>query len=149
MLKVILPTKNNWLNKYFNTEEAFLNNDINRIKKFELEKIISYSEGNISEYTIEFEERKYGQYFVLENDFEKKWITVSADYTEFDEDTGSTNAYFVQFIPMALRAMFEDNTLKDKKAELYLKGTSHPRATTDGQILYYRIAKTIGINILN
>ena len=50
---------------------------------------------------------------------------------------------------MALRALFEDDTCKIKRAELFLKGTSHPRATTEAQILYYRAAKTIGINILN
>lgn len=149
MLKVILPNKNEWLNTYFNTEEAFKKSDISKIKKHELEKIIEASEGSVKAYTIEFEERRYGQYFILENDSEKKWITISADYTISEGDGGSTNAYFVQFIPMALRALFEDNTSKNKKAELYLKGTSHPRATTDGQILYYRVAKTIGINILN
>lgn len=149
MLKVILPSKNEWLNCYFNTEEAYEKNDISKIKKHELDKIIEASEGNVAEYLIEFEDRKYGQYFILENDNEKKWITISADYTISEGDGGSTNAYFVQFIPMALRALFEDTTYKNKKAELYLKGTSHPRATTEGQILYYRVANTIGINILN
>lgn len=149
MLKVILPNKNDWLNCYFNTKEAYEKKDISKIKKHELDKIIEASEGIVGEYSIEFEERKYGQYFILENDNEKKWITISADYTISKEDGGSTNAYFVQFIPMALRALFEDNTYKNKKAELYLKGTSHSRATTDGQILYYRVARTIDINILN
>lgn len=149
MLKVILPNKNDWLNKYFNTEEAFESRDMSKIKRYELEKIIESSEGHIEEYVIEFEERRYGQYFILESDFEKKWITITADYTTSEGDGGSTNAYFVQAIPMALRAVFEDNTLKNKKVELYLKGTSHARATTEGQILYYRMARTIGVNILN
>lgn len=149
MLKVILPSKNDWLNCYFNTEEAYEKNDISKIKKHELDKIIETSEGIVKEYSIEFEDRKYGQYFILENDNDKKWITISADYTISEGDGGSTNAYFVQSIPMALRALFEDNTPKNKKAELYLKGTSHPRATTEGQILYYRVARTIGIKILN
>ena len=95
MLKVILPSKNDWLNCYFNTEEAYENNDISKIKKYELDKIIEASEGIVGEYSIAFEERKYGQYFILENDNEKKWITISADYTISEGDGGSTNAYFV------------------------------------------------------
>ena len=149
MLKVTLPNKNEWLNIYFNPEEAFETNDMSKLRKHELEKIIEMSEGNVGEYAIEFEERRYGQYFIIENETEKKWITISADYTISEGDGGSTNAYFVQFIPMALRALYEDNTNKNKKAELYLKGTSHLRATTEAQILYYRVAKTIGIKILN
>lgn len=98
MLKVILPTQNEWLNTYFNTKEA----DETKIKRNELEKIITASEGKLEEYSIEFEERKYGQYFILESETQKKWITVSADYTGISSDGGSTNAYFVQFIPMAL-----------------------------------------------
>ena len=149
MIKIILPNKNEWLNTYFNTKEAYRDDDISKLKKYELEKIIEASEGKVESYEVEFEERQYGQYFVLENDYEKKWITISADYTISKDDGGSTNAYFVQFIPMAFRAMFEDATGKTKKLELYLKGTSHPRATTEAQILYYRAARTIGVNILN
>ena len=33
MLKIILPSQNDWLNKYFNTIEAFEKNDISKINK--------------------------------------------------------------------------------------------------------------------
>ena len=149
MLKIILPSQNDWLNKYFNTIEAFEKNDISKINKKELEKVIKASEGKVKEYTIEIEQRKYGQYFIIENYKEKKWITMSADFTQEEKNGGSTNTYFVQYVPMALRAIYEDKTTKVKKAEIYLKGITHPRATTEAQILNYRIAKTIGIKILN
>lgn len=148
-MKIVLPSNNKWLDKYFNTKEAYDENNINKIKRYELERIIEASQGKVDEYVIEFEDRKYGQYFILENDNEIKWITVSADYTIEEDDSGSTNAYFVQYIPMALRAAYECKTTKNKKLELFLKGTSHPRATTQLQCVYYRMAKTIGIKILN
>lgn len=149
MLKVILPTKNDWLDRYFNTKEAFIKSDFSKIRKHELERIIEKSLGKIQEYEIIFEERVNGQYFIIETEDVIKWITVTPDYTISENNGGSTNAYFAQLIPMAIRASYEMHTEKTKMIELYLKGISHNRATTDAQIMYYRMAKTLGINILN
>ncbi len=145
MVRIVLPTDNGWLNTYFNTKEA----DATKVRKHELERVIELSEGKVEDYYIEFEKRSEGQYFIIENDKERKWITVSADFSMSEFDGGSTNTYFVQYIPMAFRDMFESDTSKEKKLEIYLKGTSHNRATTEAQILNYRMANSIGIKILN
>ena len=149
MIKVYLPIDNDNLDLYFNTREASCN--INKLNYVELEKILRLSlGGNIElKYEIVFEERSKGQYFIVETEYEKKWISVSADYTRIAGDGGSTNAYFVQFIPMALADCFLDITNKKKSQELYLKGTDHNRAKTKAQQIYYRLAKTVGIRLLN
>lgn len=148
MIKVYLPTDNKNIDAYFNTKEA--SKDISKINKTELDKIISLSLGSqFADYEIVFENRSNGQYIVVETDIEKKWITLSADYTRIPGDGGSNNAYFVQFIPMAIADYYLDETSKTKSMELYLKGTNHNRAKTNGQQIYYRLAKTVGIKILN
>lgn len=148
MIKVYLPKDNNNIDSYFNTKEG--SKDIKKINKTELDNIISLSLGNqFSDYEIIFENRSEGQYILVETDIEKKWITISADYTIRAGDTGSTNAYFAQFIPMAIAEYYLDQTAKRKSLELYLKGTTHNRAKTNAQQIYYRLAKTVGIKILN
>ncbi len=148
MIKVYLPINNNNIDSYFNTKEA--SRDITKINKAELDKIISLSLGSkFSDYEIAFEKRSHGQYIIVETDSEKKWITLSADYTTVPGDGGSNNAYFVEFIPMAIASYYLDKTSKAKSMELYLKGTNHNRAKTKGQQFYYRLAKTVGIKILN
>ena len=149
MIRVILPTNNKWLMTYFNTKDAYISHDNSKLNIKFLEKVIKKSIGNISKYKIDFEDRKDGQYFIIEDVNEIKWVLMSADYTINDGDGGSTNAYFVQAIPMAMRAMYEYETNKMKKLELYLNGASHNRVTTKTQEMYYRMAYTIGINILN
>lgn len=148
MIKVYLPINNNNIDIYFNTREA--SNDITKLNKEELEKILKLSLGSqFGKYEVLFENRSNGQYIVVETDREKKWITLSADYTRMPEDSGSTNAYFVQFIPMTIADYFLNETDKSKLMELYLKGTDHNRAKTRAQQIYYRLAKTVGIKILN
>lgn len=148
MIKVYLPTDNKNINAYFNTKEA--SKDISKINKTELDKIISLSlESQFADYEIVFENRSNGQYIIVETDIEKKWITLSADYTRIPGDGGSNNAYFVQFIPMTIADYYLDETSKTKSMELYLKGINHNRAKTNGQQIYYRLAKTVGIKILN
>ncbi len=148
MIKVYLPINNNNIDIYFNTREA--NNDITKLNKEELDKILKLSLGSqFGKYEVVFENRNNGQYIVVETDREKKWITLSADYTRIPEDGGSTNAYFVQFIPMTIADYYLNETDKLKSMELYLKGTDHNRAKTRAQQIYYRLAKTVRIKILN
>ena len=148
MIKVYLPINNNNIDIYFNTREA--NNDITKLNKEELDKILKLSLGSqFGKYEVVFENRSNGQYIVVETDREKKWITLSADYTRIPEDSGSTNAYFVQFIPMTIADYYLNETDKLKSMELYLKGIDHNRAKTRAQQIYYRLAKTVGIKILN
>lgn len=148
MIKVYLPISNNNIDIYFNTRKA--NNDITKLNKEELNKILKLSLGSqFGKYEVVFENRSNGQYIVVETDREKKWITLSADYTRIPEDGGSTNAYFVQFIPMTIADYYLNETDKLKSMELYLKGTNHNRAKTRAQQIYYRLAKTVGIKILN
>lgn len=148
MIKIYLPINNDNIDIYFNTREA--NNDLTKLNREELNKILELSLGRqITDYEVVFENRNNGQYIIIETDREKKWITLSADYTRVPGDTGSTNAYFVQFIPMAIADYFLNETNKNKSLELYLKGTSHNRAKTPAQQIYYRLAKTVGIKILN
>lgn len=148
MIKVYLPINNNNIDIYFNTRES--NNDITKLNKEELDKILKLSLGSqFGKYEVVFENRSNGQYIVVETDREKKWITLSADYTRIPEDGGSTNAYFVQFIPMTIADYYLNETDKLKSMELYLKGIDHNRAKTRAQQIYYRLAKTVGIKILN
>lgn len=148
MIKVFLPDNNNNIDIYFNTREAV--NDPNKLNREELEKILKLSLGNqYGDYEVVFESRSTGQYIIVETQREKKWITLSADYTRIPGDGGSTNAYFVQFIPMTIADYYLNNTSKIKSMELYLKGTEHNRAKTKAQQIYYRLAKTVGIKILN
>jgi len=148
MIKVIVPKDNDNINIYFNTRAAY--NDINKFNNELLCKVLSRSLGeNFGEYDIVFENRQAGQYIIVETENEKTWISFSADYTIREDDTGSTNAYFVESIPMALCDYYLNATTKAKKIELYLMGTSHNRAKTLAQQIYYRLAKTVGIKILN
>lgn len=148
MIKVYLPIHNANIDLYFHTEAAF--KDIKKLNKKELERILMLSfEKEKLQYEIVWEDRKDGLYFIVETKTEKKWIALSADYTRIKEDSGSTNAYFVQFIPMTIVNYFFDQSKKKKSIELYLKGIEHPRAKTKAQQVYYRLAKTIGIKILN
>ena len=148
MIKVYLPINNNNIDIYFNTRED--NDDIKKLNREELEKILKLSLGSqFGNYEVEFENRSNGQYIIVETDYQKKWITLSADYTRIPEDDGSTNAYFVQFIPMTIADYYLNETYKSKSMELYLKGTNHNRAKTRAQQIYYRLAKTVGIKILN
>lgn len=148
MIKVLLPNNNNNIDSYLNTKEA--ENDFSALNTDELERVLKLSLGdNYGEYEVEFEDRKVGQYIIIENDTEKKWITFSADYTQTEGDGGSTNAYLIQFVPMMIADCCLDETDKEKHMELYLKGTNHNRAKTKGQQGYYRLAKTAGMTILN
>lgn len=148
MIKVFLPDNNDNIDIYFNTREAV--NDTNKLNREELEKILKLSLGNqYGDYEVVFESRSTGQYIIVETEREKKWITLSADYTRIPGDGGSTNAYFVQFIPMTIADYYLNNTNKVKSMELYLKGINHNRAKTSAQQIYYRLAKTVGIKILN
>ena len=148
MIKVYLPINNDNIDIYFNTREA--SEDLSKLNREELDKILELSLGNhFGEYEIEFENRSSGQYIIVETESEKKWIALSADYTRIPGDGGSTNAYFVQFIPMTIADYYLNQTEKNKSIELYLKGTNHNRAKTAAQQIYYRLAKTAGIKILN
>lgn len=148
MIKLYLPINNDNIDIYFNTREG--SEDLSKINRKELNNILELSLGRqIDDYEIIFVNRKKGQYIIVETDNEKKWITLSADYTKEDKDGGSTNAYFVEFIPLAIADYYLNETDKVKSIELYLKGTSHNRAKTSAQQIYYRLAKTVGIKILN
>ena len=148
MIKVYLPVNNDNIDIYFNTREA--NKDSSKLNREELNKILKLSLGSqFGDYETVFENRSKGQYIIVETDSEKKWIALSADYTRTPGDGGSTNAYFVQFIPMTIAEYYLNETNKSKSIELYLKGISHNRAKTLAQQIYYRLAKTVGIKILN
>lgn len=148
MIKVIIPDDNDNINEYFNVNEAM--DDLTKLNYKLLNDVLIKSFGSIpNDYEIEFIDRSNGQYLVFETDIEKKWVSFSADYTRRKGDTGSTNAYFVESIPMALADYYLDNTTKNKKIELYLMGINHNRAKTPAQQIYYRLAKTVGISILN
>ena len=148
MIKVYLPINNDNIDIYFNTREG--SNDLSKINREELNNILKLSLGKqVEDYEIVFENRSNGQYIIVETDSEKKWITLSADYTRVAGDGGSTNAYFVQFIPMTIADYYLNQIDKAKSMELYLKGTNHNRAKTPAQQIYYRLAKTVGIKILN
>lgn len=148
MIKVYLPINNDNIDIYFNTREG--REDITKLNKVALNEILELSLGRqFVDYDVVFENRSKGQYIIIETESEKKWIALSADYTRVPGDGGSTNAYFVQFIPMAIADYFFNQTTKTKSIELFLKGTSHNRAKTPAQQIYYRLAKTVGIKILN
>lgn len=148
MIKVYLPINNDNIDIYFNTREG--REDITKLNKVALNEVLELSLGRkFADYDVIFENRSKGQYIIIETESEKKWIALSADYTRVPGDGGSTNAYFVQFIPMAIADYFFNQTTKTKSIELFLKGTSHNRAKTPAQQIYYRLAKTVGIKILN
>ena len=148
MIKVYLPINNDNIDTYFNTREA--SKSIKKINRKELNKVVELSLGEkIDDYEIVLEERRDGQYIIVETVDEMKWISISADYTIKPKDNGSTNGYFVESIPMAIADCYLNKTTKHKSIELYLKGIDHHRAKTPAQQVYYRLAKTAGINILN
>lgn len=83
-----------------------------------------------------------GRNLIIETDTYKHYVIVSR------ETADSRNAFLAQYISTVLSQYVEDLTTKQKKISIYLLDTSD-RAKTDFIIDTYRVAKTLGINILN
>lgn len=83
-----------------------------------------------------------GRNLVIETDECKHYIIVSR------ETADSRNAFLAQYIPTVLGQYVEDLTTKQKIISIFLLDTSD-KAKTDFIIDTYRVAKTLGINILN
>lgn len=86
--------------------------------------------------------RGNGRNLIIETDTYKHYVIVSR------ETADSRNAFLAQYISTVLSQYVEDLTTKQKIISIYLLDTSD-RAKTDFIIDTYRIAKTLGINILN
>lgn len=83
-----------------------------------------------------------GRNLIIETDTYKHYVIVSREIAD------SRNAFLAQYISTVLSQYVEDLTTKQKKISIYLLDTSD-RAKTDFIIDTYRVAKTLGINILN
>ena len=83
-----------------------------------------------------------GRNLIIETDTYKHYVIVSR------ETVDSRNAFLAQYISTVLSQYVEDLTTKQKMISIFLLDTSD-RAKTDFIIDTYRIAKTLGINILN
>lgn len=86
--------------------------------------------------------RGYGRNLIIETDLYKYYVIVSR------ETADARNAFLAQYISTVLSQYIEDLTTKNKKLSIFLLDTSD-KAKTDFIIDTYRVAKTLGINILN
>ena len=82
-----------------------------------------------------------GRCVIIENKNEKIYVIVSR------ENADARNAFLAQYIPTVLSEFIEDSYI-NKKIYIYLLDTSE-KAKTNFIIDTYRVAKTLGINILN
>ena len=83
-----------------------------------------------------------GRSVIIENENKKYYVIVSSKTAD------SRNAFLAQYIPTVLNEFIEDSTKKDKIILIYLLDTSSS-AKTSFIIDTYRVAKTLGINIVN
>lgn len=83
-----------------------------------------------------------GRNLVIETDSHKYYVIVSR------ETADARNAFLAQYISTVLGQYIEDLTTKQKNLNIFLLDTSD-KAKTDFIIDTYRIAKTLGISILN
>ena len=111
-------------------EELSLNvvNNILTILHMPLIENIEYINGN-------------GRCVIIENKNEKIYVIVSR------ENADARNAFLAQYIPTVLSEFIEDSCI-NKKIYIYLLDTSE-KAKTNFIIDTYRVAKTLGIDILN
>ncbi len=105
-----------------------------------INKVLAYLNLNES-FEIQYM-RGDGRNLVIETDSHKYYIIVSR------ETADARNAFLAQYISTVLSQYVEDLTTKQKKLSIFLLDTSD-RAKTDFIIDTYRVAKTLGINILN
>lgn len=82
-----------------------------------------------------------GRNIVVENDGKRIYVIVSGDSAK------GRNSFLAQYIPTVLRQYIEDEC-PDKEIYIYLLDTSS-RAKTSYILDTYRVAKTLGIGILN
>lgn len=84
----------------------------------------------------------YGRNIIVETDTERFYVIVSRDVGD------GRNAFLAQYIPTVLTQFISDTTEKTKKICIYLLSTDND-AKTNFIIDTYRVAKTLGISLLN
>lgn len=172
-LTVTMPKRNRLINKLFNTIEA--DTDISKFNKDVLNQIIKKSFGKLEEYDLIIEKKinkngkegeQNGQYIIIENDLEKKYIFFSFEYPK---DT--RNGFIISKIAIAFRKWYFDTTSKDKKLEICLLDVDRKyHAQINEEMQYpeididiintkdtinnyntfaYKLCKTFGFKILN
>ena len=172
-LTVTMPKRNRLINKLFNTIEA--DTDISKFNKDVLNQIIKKSFGKLEEYYLIIEKKinkngkegeQNGQYIIIENDLEKKYIFFSFEYPK---DT--RNGFIISKIAIAFRKWYFDTTSKDKKLEICLLDVDRKyHAQINEEMQYpeididiintkdtinnyntfaYKLCKTFGFKILN
>lgn len=119
---VTLPKRNRLIIKLFNTIEA--DKDSKKINKKLLNKIIEKSFGEVKPYKIKIEKnvnkkgketKQDGQYIIIENETEKKYIFFSYEYPK-----QTRNGFIVSKIAIPFRKWYFDETTKNKHLEICL-----------------------------
>lgn len=115
-------------NRYKEELTLMVVNNILNILHLPITKNIEYIKGN-------------GRCVIVENGNEKIYVIVSR------ETADARNAFLAQYIPTVLSEYIDDKWMK-KRIYIYLLDTSE-KAKTNFIIDTYRVAKTLGIDILN
>ena len=106
-----------------------------------ISKILSFLNIANKDYEIEYTSGN-GRCIIIETDNMKYYVIVSRQIAD------SRNAFLAQYIPTVLSEYIDDITTKEKSIYIFLLDTSE-NAKTNFIIDTYRVAKTLGIDIIN
>lgn len=110
------------------------------ITKNVIDRVLS-SLGLPAEYSTEYVKGD-GRNIIIETEDRSIFVIISR------ESADARNAFLAQYIPTVLRQYINYSTVKRKSIFIYLLDTSYG-AKTEFIIDTYKVAKTLGINILN
>lgn len=124
--------------------------DLERFNQETIERILDLLSLKDTPYKVTSPKRANGKYITIKNESDHDSIIYVIYSSRVSETAGKNgrNSYFVQSVSPPLLSYKKDDT-KNKSIYLYLFDPDTNNANTNYQNVFYRIMKTLGVNILN